>query len=846
MTECAEWILGQLVVVVGAAQAVVLAHLLLGRPTSKMFTGIKSILFGTSDQQPASSSQLDATSAAKQSPDQPSTSTSNASNHRDPADPSLHGAAGATKPSKLILSAIQEKTGFSRNDTSALIEQTLSAAASLVTEQLSPQSPSIEQLQSNSRQLLPALGDQPQGPAGSLSSANQEPIDKPTDDADDENDEDDTWELLDLVDASTNHADLLSSSSWSQVPSNSSSVDTSASAQKKAKKSRDQRLRGCHKLEVTFKTPDLVTVEPAETVSAQEEIHKHGASFVTSKAENTQPGEHGQVVMELGKPAPKQQNITTSISENQDHLLDCEELQSDEENPSEYFSVIPDEDADGEDDEARAYEEEEVEEAEENDDVDGDKQNEEIEEVIFGHDQLNEISSEEQTISITTKKTTAKKTILSNLSCGNDSQSDLTEMDESWYVTPPPCFTGSNYHNLNKFKSPKATKEAARENALIEHPSIYISSNPKQQLEHKNLNNDDSDDLDQINKSMIAPIEDEEDHQASDDSDELAHSSHEEAEVMLQLIDEEDLENIDEQDAEDDEVADVSEIDTDDEDAENGAPLGSQTTVEDQGLAAFVEGFDHNYQVEASEVEEKALDNPKHQGSTDVVTSSLLDMWSAERKAKPGVVRSDGQRPASRSLSNQTDCSVGSTRKTLVQVRPLEPERQPGWQLRKKRSKRRPLSAIAIQGTSNGQHKRSVTKSNSLTGRQRSPIPRESESRNTVGPGSSSAANRDSPAFINRIGSTIVANLNNLTNGLPIHSRVNLEEAEKLSHTLVRKTAEVNQNQAQRRLSSKSYLDRQNACAKVANTNRRADRRLKIYTTPNGCSVNRKVHTNFH
>lgn len=56
---------------------------------------------------------------------------------------------------------------------------------------------------------------------------------------------------------------------------------------------------------------------------------------------------------------------------------------------------------------------------------------------------------------------------------GNDS-SDFPEMDESWYVTPPPCFTGSK-NVANHQQEPEVAKEAARENALIEHPSIYVS-----------------------------------------------------------------------------------------------------------------------------------------------------------------------------------------------------------------------------------------------------------------------------------------------------------------------------------------------------------------------------------
>lgn len=56
--------------------------------------------------------------------------------------------------------------------------------------------------------------------------------------------------------------------------------------------------------------------------------------------------------------------------------------------------------------------------------------------------------------------------------------SDLgTEMEESWYVTPPPCFTGSKSSPMGPGYSNKKSDDI--ENALIEHPSIYMPTQSK-------------------------------------------------------------------------------------------------------------------------------------------------------------------------------------------------------------------------------------------------------------------------------------------------------------------------------------------------------------------------------
>lgn len=764
-----------------------------------MFSGIKSILFGTTDHtsndpiSDVNQATLNNSNTNILDLDATSNNSNNNSqfNDRDQLGPVSDGcqrATSAAKPSQYILTAIKERTGLVGGDTSALIEQTLNAAASRFAEQLLPQSPSIDELQSNSRHLLPTLNEQRDDLNKSYASVQEDIVDKVASEFDD-GEEDDTWELLDLVEKSASDELTYLSNLSGQGTTSQLLTDSSASNKQELEleackagdlvdqdeaqpeKSRNKRAAG-QKLKVSFELPDLVRVEPEVNESADE--------FETTY-DGIQLKELEQVVL-VPTPlnpqelAPKKLNIATCISENED----------------ETESVLEDEE----------YEEEEKE---------------------------NLPQQGSDPIDITTT-TTAKQNAPSNFGSGNDSHSDLTEMDESWYVTPPPCFTGSNYNNLNKFKSPKATKEAARENALIEHPSIYISSKSKQQQKQDPLSG-------YLNEKSVA---------ITSGSSQKDCCKGNNDEMLIRSMQEDELDDIDDQDAEDDDIAEVSEIDAEEDDVESdmGADINLVSVKiyrEDEGPVEYaanareITDLNENICVEPPiQIDEAVCDR------SFVTKGRAVDSRNTVECSVEATEKDFEYRPPSRA---STSADTSSAKKAPLQVRPIEPERQPGWQLRRKRSRRRPLSAISVHNPCNAQRKRSTTKASPSFEVQSS---RPSE--DALSSASSSmitSVNRDSPAFINRIGSSIVANINNLTSGLPMRTRLAMEEAEKLSNTVMRKTSELNPTMTQKRL-TKAYLDRQNSCARMASSNRRADRRLKMHSTPNGYSIDRKVHTNFH
>lgn len=207
-----------------------------------------------------------------------------------------------------------------------------------------------------------------------------------------------------------------------------------------------------------------------------------------------------------------------------------------------------------------------------------------------------------------------------------------------------------------------------------------------------------------------------------------------------------------------------------------------------------------------------------------------------------------------KALDGRQNKSAQRERKAPIPVRPIEPERQPSWLLKKVRSRRRPLTTVFPNNTCRVSPVERYDRP--MVALRKVKTSNEAPSRSAASKGSPAASPsssaRSSPTIIDRIGTSLAVNLNNLTSGFPAapmpamqQARAAMEEAEKLNQSVVRK-ASVEFNQTARRRLSKSYLDRQNNCVKLANTHRRADRRLKMHITPNGCSVNRKVQTSFH
>ena len=228
-------------------------------------------------------------------------------------------------------------------------------------------------------------------------------------------------------------------------------------------------------------------------------------------------------------------------------------------------------------------------------------------------------------------------------------------------------------------------------------------------------------------------------------------------------------------------------------------------------------------------------------------------------------------------------------RRPPTQVRPIEPERRPGWQLKRQRSKRRSISssgpssssspnstigggdvgpAVGYQAPS-AKHRATAHKKQRRQAAEAAPAGGRSDS-----PSSSSSV-RSTPTLIDRIGSSIVANINNLTNGLVASGAINsasngpsvvgsagagsggasssvaTDDPQRRSGAqqgalACRPILAETCNLVTRKRMSKSFLKRQNICAMQANSQRRPDRRLKMFATPNGCSINRKVQSNFH
>lgn len=449
------------------------------------------------------------------------------------------------------------------------------------------------------------------------------------------------------------------------------------------------------------------------------------------------------------------------------------------------------------------------------------------------------------------------------LALANDSSDFVVDMDESWFVTPPPCFTGSN--KLDKARS----KEAARENALIEHPSIYIAST-SQQFQQTEASAVTSNNQQKQQKKKSKKVSEPNVGETSSKTIEVGRkqvepvSQSSDSKVVVVVVDRKQNE------LKKSKSKQTQKVDAKKEAWENKFIVTNWNYDDEQD--DVVDDFDNLFAPEISQPKKEKKQQKfkaKKQVAREQQDFSLHEEDSVGYEsdfsnACPALVGITDQvsddlsielnDPVTEQLMSKTctdtkatvdiDTKPTSEKKPPVQVRPIEPERRPGWQLRKKRSKRRPLSALATANSSSAP--KAATGKQQLAKGPNSGVEYYTSLENRS-PVPSSA--RSSPvSLIDRIGSSIVANLTNLASGFPSTGAVQMQTRDAIDEkpaTLVnRSNSELNQL-ARRRL-SKAQLDRQNDCARMANSNRRADRRLKMHSVQNGCSVNRKVHTSFH
>jgi len=431
-------------------------------------------------------------------------------------------------------------------------------------------------------------------------------------------------------------------------------------------------------------------------------------------------------------------------------------------------------------------------------------------------------------------------------SSGNDS-SDIAEMDESWYVTPPPCFTGSN--KLDGISKPKA-KEADRENALIEHPSIYIASTSKPvSSERENCRKRIGDSLVKQKAIVIKKVAKQSSPTYSGSEIGVQKKSPISATALAPKDKPKSWENKFiitnwNYEADQDDVNDFDNL----FEVENYEP--PKVTKKSKPKSKKQQQTKRT-QTKSSRNESPSLHDLSAGYESDFSVSSpiLVDITGnlcneSSNPTKPALCSDEEPQVAIENafapLERVNKLMV--ERKAPTHVRPIEPERQPGWQLKRKRSHRRRIGP-SIAGTYKATGRDPVRQ---LPPKLDTVVVQGASSSKC---GSSSSSARSTPTLIDRIGSSIVANLASLTSGFSPAAaqplpRVALEEVEKLNQSIARKS-NTTANLVARRQLSKGYLNRQNDCAKLGGSNRRADRRLKMHATPNGCSINRKVQTNF-
>lgn len=532
--------------------------------------------------------------------------------------------------------------------------------------------------------------------------------------------------------------------------------------------------------------------------------------------------------------------------------------------------------------------------------------------------------------------------------CSNES-SDIAEMDESWYVTPPPCFTGvkaksqldASHGQIASVVAKEA--EAERENSLIEHPSIYIAGTSKQILIEKALTDEAPQQI--TSKKIVLKRK----HKISETKSEVTNESKQQSirkVASTKLI----------------VSASPSKSSTKLSQKVSQKPASKPMTpvLVNQSQKAWenkfvVTSWDDDEQVDfdfdnvhdyghetrcptpkcsgsklkSSKRQLKNIVKKEVQPSTSEDSSESDDMVSVSSPALAGLTCYEespiepGQKENvgvenKEPVDDIDSSSIGKIARELVvrkpptAVKPIEPERRPGWQLRRMRSKRHPLGSLIAssnsvaapanakpqQSSHTDDHLEPIVSSKSKGsrkgGRNRLVSQRVSDSDGTEAESASSSSclsasssARSSPTLMDRIGSSIVANLSNLTSGLvastALPARYTLPGGARSDlvggvHTATSPTgatptgaqavaaASIGTGSGgralvsamaksaarglerslivERKRMSKASLRRANKCASYES--HRCDRRARMSRVPNGCSVDRKVHTSFH
>lgn len=437
----------------------------------------------------------------------------------------------------------------------------------------------------------------------------------------------------------------------------------------------------------------------------------------------------------------------------------------------------------------------------------------------------------------------------------NDS-SDIPDMDESWYLTPPPCFTGAAAGKSRIISKPKA-KEAARENLLIEHPSIYIASTSSQAgLAHKRSTKEI---LIKQKAIVLKKISRQQASSSKLNSSQVTDEKKIAAKAIPKPLESKKAKCWDNKFvvanwADDDDQGDV------DDDFDNLFPVLDQKQL--ASVTSKKSTAEKSKKSSKTEKVSKQFDNKfvKRASQSSDSYDSDFSIPSPSPVEEPVVVNQPSHVNGNGLVIVETEnvepkrCrkkSSSSEPKAPVKVEPIAPERQPGWQLKKKRSpgRRRPLATTApVTPIST---KRPI--SQAANGKQSLPLQSFAPPGELSYPGGAECSVGCTPTFINRIGSSIVANLSNLTSGFASSTGMNMqarapmnEVNEKIEHLQLIRKSESGLNLKARKQMTKASMNRQNNCLIVGSSARRADRRTKMRTTPSGKSVNRKVHTNFH
>lgn len=418
---------------------------------------------------------------------------------------------------------------------------------------------------------------------------------------------------------------------------------------------------------------------------------------------------------------------------------------------------------------------------------------------------------------------------------GNDS-SDVAEMDESWYVTPPPCFTGSRSQN---FAQPKA-KEDARENALIEHPSIYIAQTMQKDIK-KSL--DKPADTATTSSKNASDSKDRSGISASPCSSSPVSSSSKVSDSSMDSLMKSDMRrqgswyNFD--------------SDSDSDEADSDLVEEEPTKEVNESKPVRREVWDETFEIHGwDEEEEDDVDGfdvmfEDTKVSSPAIESIPSDDDSLEFEQVPTVEKSNASEFSSMERPQKSpEIAHAGSKKSPTQVRPLQPERQPAWQLRRKRVNRRSISGSSSTSMVSKKQKASGSNARSLSS--------ESHKNETSEASLAPKACSSPTSIIDRIGSSIFSNLTNLASGFSsqpnccIHLDSSIASGVKPKLTSDSSSLSLKSNHpATRKQTSQNQMSRHNASIKASNTNRRQDRRKKMHSHINGVSVNRKVQTNF-